>query len=58
MLLGSYNIFKATKQIFKKGNVDTVCPESSDPPEKNVNIFASENEVYTRVYIYLVYTIY
>ena len=25
----------------------TVCPESSDPPEKLLNIFASENEVYT-----------
>ena len=26
---------------------DTVCPGSSDPPEKIFNIFASENEVYT-----------
>ena len=25
----------------------TVCPGSSDPPEKTFNIFASENEVYT-----------
>ena len=25
----------------------TVCPGSSDPPEKILNIFASENEVYT-----------
>ena len=25
----------------------TVCPGSSDPPEKMFNIFASENEVYT-----------
>ena len=25
----------------------TVCPGSSDPPEKRLNIFASENEVYT-----------
>ena len=25
----------------------TVCPGSSDPPEKLLNIFASENEVYT-----------
>ena len=24
----------------------TVCPGSSDPPEKILNIFASENEVY------------
>ena len=27
--------------------VITVCPGSSDPPEKIFNIFASENEVYT-----------
>ena len=27
--------------------VSTVCPGSSDPPEKIINIFASENEVYT-----------
>ena len=25
----------------------TVCPGSSDPPEKIFSIFASENEVYT-----------
>ena len=25
----------------------TVCPGSSDPPEKIFNIFAYENEVYT-----------
>ena len=25
----------------------TVCPGSSDPPEKILNIFASKNEVYT-----------
>ena len=25
----------------------TVCPGSSDPPEKLYNIFASKNEVYT-----------
>ena len=25
----------------------TVCPGSSDPPEKILNIYASENEVYT-----------
>ena len=25
----------------------TVCPGSSDPPEKMFYIFASENEVYT-----------
>ena len=28
----------------------TVCPGSSDPPEKIFNIFASENEVYTIYY--------
>jgi len=27
--------------------ISTVCPGSSDPPEKILNIFASENEVYT-----------
>ena len=27
--------------------VVTVCPGSSDPPEKIFNIFASENEGYT-----------
>ena len=27
----------------------TVCPGSSDPPEKILNIFASENEVYTTI---------
>ena len=26
--------------------VHTVCPGSSDPPEKIIDIFASENEVY------------
>ena len=30
-----------------KSNSDTVCPGSSDPPEKIFYIFASENEVYT-----------
>ena len=28
-------------------NYGTVCPGSSDPPEKIFSIFASENEVYT-----------
>mgnify|MGYP001303874443 CR=1 FL=1 len=27
--------------------INTVCPGSSDPPEKIYNIFASVNEVYT-----------
>ena len=30
-----------------KRMTDTVCPGSSDPPEKIFHIFASENEVYT-----------
>ena len=28
-------------------NHGTVCPVSSDPPEKILNIFASENAIYT-----------
>ena len=28
-------------------NIHTVCPGSSDPPEKIFNIFPSENEVYS-----------
>ena len=35
------NIFRVYIYIY------TVCPESSDPPEKILDIFASENEVYT-----------
>ena len=31
----------------KAKGYSTVCPGSSDPPEKIINIFASENEVYT-----------
>ena len=31
----------------EKNKQYTVCPESSDPPEIILNIFASENEVYT-----------
>ena len=30
-----------------RDSVRTVCPGSSDPPEKIFNKFASENEVYT-----------
>ena len=33
----------------------TVCPGSSDPPEKILYIFASDNEVYT---IFLIITIF
>ena len=37
-----------TLQISKGKNAKyTVYPGSSDPPEKILNIFASENEVYT-----------
>ena len=32
----------------------TVCPGSSEPPEKIFNIFASENEVFT-IYLHLRY---
>ena len=37
----------ALKFYFELGFIHTVCPGSSDPPEKIFNIFASENEVYT-----------
>ena len=37
----------ALKQTFLHINKYTVCPESSDPAEKILNLFASENEVYT-----------
>ena len=37
----------ANKNAFFSLGIDTVCPGSSDPPEKIFNIFASENEVYT-----------
>ena len=37
------NYFLDTQIVLKH----TVCPGSSDPPEKILNIFASENEVYT-----------
>ena len=33
----------------------TVCPGSSDPPEKILNIFAPENEVYTIFFLLLRY---
>ena len=39
----NYKEPKKPKKPFKC----TVCPGSSDPPEKILNIFASENEVYT-----------
>ena len=43
---------EVTNHLFQVGitiplNIYTVCPGSSDPPEKIFNIFASENEVYT-----------
>ena len=34
-------------QITSGHSLNTVCPGSSDPPKKILNIFASENEVYT-----------
>ena len=33
-------------------NINTVCPGSSDPQEKILNIFASENDVYTIIFNY------
>ena len=36
-----------TEDEFCASRMSTVCPGSSDPPEKIFNIFASENEVYT-----------
>ena len=33
--------------LVKAPRKNTVCPGSSDPPEKILNIFASENENYT-----------
>ena len=38
---------KNPKGKFNKCISFTVCPGSSDPPEKILNISASENEVYT-----------
>ena len=35
----------------------TVCPGSSDPPEKRINIFASENEVYSIYYLLRYYRV-
>ena len=45
----NYIFFKGMKQYLwgKSWPEPTVCPGSSDPPEKILNIFASENEVYT-----------
>ena len=47
-------VVRPTEHLYKKNiyyyllkNIDTVCPGSSDPPEKICNVFASENEVYT-----------
>ena len=37
------NLSDVKDQIY----IFTVCPGSSDPPEKILNIFTSENEVYT-----------
>ena len=43
-LLYYLNKYKKATECILHG---TVCPGSSDPPEKIINIFASENEVYT-----------
>ena len=40
LLVYLYGIFACQKHSY------TVCPGSSDPPEKIFNIFAAENEVY------------
>ena len=43
------------KIFFVRFEFTTVCPESSDHPEKKIfNIFATENEVYT-IYLPLQY---
>ena len=39
--------FRSDKNEYAGSSIRTVCPGSSDPPEKIFNIFASENEVYT-----------
>ena len=38
-------------------NMHTVCPGSSDPPEKILNIFVSENEVYTSFLIIMIFQV-
>ena len=40
------NMYVDVKKLFYIRKL-TVCPGSRDPPEKILNIFASENEVYT-----------
>ena len=40
-------MIKRSKENTPHREKSTVCPGSSDPPEKIFNIFASENEVYT-----------
>ena len=41
------NVLTCNVKMSKPKTIYTVCPGSSDPPEKILNIFASENEVYT-----------
>ena len=36
-------------------HTNTVCPGTSDPPEKILNIFASENEVYAIFFIITIF---
>ena len=51
LLPGIYNLSVSVAQKLCRSASSfegcTVCPGSSDPPEKILNIFASENEVYT-----------
>ena len=44
---GQFNIVSYDIKWITTSWVYTVCPGSSDPPGKLLNIFASENEVYT-----------
>ena len=49
-LSGAYECFKHEQNYLNNifcSLCCTVCPGSSDPPEKILNIFASKNEVFT-----------
>ena len=53
----NYDISSQNNKLHKQKDIYikyTVCPGSSDPPEKKYNIFESENEVYT-IYLLLRY---
>ena len=47
MKINSINYLLKPKRIQNFSVLNTVCPGSSDPQEKILNIFVSENEVYT-----------